>query len=60
MSADGGVTSRKYDADTTLKGYNLGPVPKTVPTCSHVLGSKHVLIVLDYSVERCKTGRQIK
>ena len=24
------------------------------------LGSKHVLIVLDYSVERCKTGRQVK
>jgi hypothetical protein len=40
--------------DTTLKGSHLGPVPKTVPGCSHVLGSKLVLIVLDYSVERCK------
>ena len=39
---------------------NLGPVPKTVPSCSHVLGPKHALIVLDYSVERRQTGRQIK
>ena len=34
-------------SDTTLEGSNLGLVPKTVPSCSHVLGSKHVLTVLD-------------
>ena len=38
----------------------LGTVPKTVPSCSHVLGFKQVMIVLDYSVEQCKTGRQIE
>jgi hypothetical protein len=38
----------------------LGTVPKTVPSCSYVLGFKQVLIVLEYSVEQCKTGRQIE
>ena len=42
------------------EGFKLWPVPKTVPSCSRVLGFEHVLIVLDYSVERCKSGRQIK
>ena len=35
-------------------------MPKTVPSCSHVLGSKYVLIVLDYSVERCKNWPSIQ
>ncbi len=62
-----GETPPRRRRFTTLTGFesigpgsNLGPVPKTVPSCSHVLGPKHVLIVLDYSVERCKTDRQIK
>jgi hypothetical protein len=38
----------------------LGLYPKLSRVCSHVLGSEHMLIVLDHSVERRKTGRQIK
>jgi hypothetical protein len=63
-----GDFDKKQDAEPTgleivghdTEGFKLWPVPKTVPSCSRVLGFEHVLIVLDYSVERCKSGRQIK